>query len=93
VIDHRTPLARPIAEKLPESARKPVRKVNAARERSPGYGEARTSRLETNTERNAVRATTSPRGTGADAIGVAHSTMRPEEFEVFVRRLTAAVPR
>jgi hypothetical protein len=91
VIDHRTPLARPIAEKLPESARKPVRKVNAARERSPGYGEARTSRLDT--ERNAVRATTSPRGTGADAIGVAHSTMRPEEFEVFVRRLTAAVPR
>ena len=92
-IDHRTPFAKPTAENLPESARKPIRKVSAARQRSPGYGETRTSRLQANTERNAVRANAAPTATGADWIDRARSAMSLTEFEVFVRRLNATLPR
>jgi hypothetical protein len=42
-IDQRISLSGPKTEKLPESARKPVRKINHAACKSPGYGETKTS--------------------------------------------------
>lgn len=93
MIDQRTTYAPRAAEHLPDSARKPVRKVIAVREKSPAYGEMRTSRLETNTERNSVRTKAGRSATGAEMIARARSTMRPEAFEIFIRRLTATLPR
>ncbi len=43
IIDQRTPLARPQAEALPPSARKPERKLKHSAYRYPGYGETKTS--------------------------------------------------
>jgi len=51
-IDHRTPYATPTAERLPKSARKPVRRINHEAYKAPGYCETKTSTLRVGTERN-----------------------------------------
>jgi hypothetical protein len=93
LIDHRTPFARTEAGRLPPSATKPVQKIRAAQMQSPGYGDTKTSRLRTTRDRNAMRATASPRCRREDLIARARAEMQPEEFVMFVRRIMATLPR
>jgi hypothetical protein len=93
MIDQRTPLAWPVSENLPDSAKKPKRNINPAKMRSPAYGTTQTSRLKERTARNTARNTVAPRVSITDMLERARSVMPPVEFEMFIRRLNTAVPR
>lgn len=54
IIDQRERFASVGVEILPESARKPVRKLNHNAYKSPAFGETKTSSLRTDCDRNAV---------------------------------------
>lgn len=81
MIDQRTPLPRPVVEKLPASAKKPVRRVNHQQYKSPAYGETKTSRQTVPTEFDNVRRNEN------DARLI--SRMHPSQRDRFLKRVAA----